>query len=309
MKWLTSVRTALAGGSRSAPATPAASPNMPSKADQHAKQVSCKQNPERVSDLRNRALTVMVRNWWDVCWFWLFPHYCYLGKLSFWVCLLAWGFPNQFSKLSAAFIRLTQLWVFSWIACFLYFYDPSYCAWIWMQWKWALRCKDETVCPCVCIQPVQNHCPGMPTRSHKWDWVYFVWISCFSLLTVSLIHCFTVLLYGKCYTLLPVPSLPLCPNIIKIQSATCSQGLLINLPIYCWKGSAQKLCRVMGHVCLCLCETTVGVLIPQPCNTDPAAILQYQCKPLLPDPAWTLNWMLNVVYFKLEKSQFYQKVL
>lgn len=62
MKWLTSVRTALAGGSRSAPATPAASPNMPSKADQHAKQVSCKQNPERVSDLRNRALTVMVRN-------------------------------------------------------------------------------------------------------------------------------------------------------------------------------------------------------------------------------------------------------
>lgn len=42
MKWLASVRSMLAGGSRSAPATPAASPTMSSKADQHAKQVSWK---------------------------------------------------------------------------------------------------------------------------------------------------------------------------------------------------------------------------------------------------------------------------
>lgn len=39
MKWLASVRAAFAGGSRSAPVTPAASPNMPSRADQRAKQV------------------------------------------------------------------------------------------------------------------------------------------------------------------------------------------------------------------------------------------------------------------------------
>lgn len=40
MKWLASVRSVLAGGSRSAPVTPAASPNMPSKADLRSKQVS-----------------------------------------------------------------------------------------------------------------------------------------------------------------------------------------------------------------------------------------------------------------------------
>lgn len=40
MKWLASVRAVLAGGSRSAPVTPAASPNLPSKADLRAKQVS-----------------------------------------------------------------------------------------------------------------------------------------------------------------------------------------------------------------------------------------------------------------------------
>ncbi|XP_051248275.1 neuron navigator 3 isoform X6 [Dicentrarchus labrax] len=39
MKWLASVRAVLTGGSRSAPVTPAASPNMPSKADRHAKQI------------------------------------------------------------------------------------------------------------------------------------------------------------------------------------------------------------------------------------------------------------------------------
>eukprot|EP00064_Thunnus_orientalis_P005368 superscaffoldBa00000521_g5382 len=39
MKWLASVRAMLPGGSRSAPVTPAASPNMPSKADLHAKQL------------------------------------------------------------------------------------------------------------------------------------------------------------------------------------------------------------------------------------------------------------------------------
>lgn len=62
MKWLASVRAALAGGSRSAPVTPAASPVVPSKADLHAKQVSCEQNPGRMPDLRSRMLMVMVKN-------------------------------------------------------------------------------------------------------------------------------------------------------------------------------------------------------------------------------------------------------
>lgn len=44
MKWLASVRSVLTGGSRSAPVTPAASPNMPSKADLRAKQVGCEQD-------------------------------------------------------------------------------------------------------------------------------------------------------------------------------------------------------------------------------------------------------------------------
>lgn len=41
MKWLASVRAVLAGSSSSAPVTLAASPNLPSKADLRAKQVSC----------------------------------------------------------------------------------------------------------------------------------------------------------------------------------------------------------------------------------------------------------------------------
>lgn len=41
MKWLASVRAVLAGNSSSAPVTPAASPNLPSKAELRAKQVSC----------------------------------------------------------------------------------------------------------------------------------------------------------------------------------------------------------------------------------------------------------------------------
>lgn len=44
MKWLASVRAMLAGGSRSAPVSPAASPVLPSKADLHAKQVRCLRN-------------------------------------------------------------------------------------------------------------------------------------------------------------------------------------------------------------------------------------------------------------------------
>lgn len=40
MKWLASVRAALAGSSSSAPVTPAVSPDLPSKADLRAKQVS-----------------------------------------------------------------------------------------------------------------------------------------------------------------------------------------------------------------------------------------------------------------------------
>ncbi|CAB1428023.1 unnamed protein product [Pleuronectes platessa] len=39
MKWLASVRAVFAGGSRSAPLTPAASPVIPSKADLHFKQL------------------------------------------------------------------------------------------------------------------------------------------------------------------------------------------------------------------------------------------------------------------------------
>lgn len=44
MKWLASVRAALSGVSRSAPATPVASPNPPSKAELRAKQVSARRN-------------------------------------------------------------------------------------------------------------------------------------------------------------------------------------------------------------------------------------------------------------------------
>lgn len=57
MKWLASVRAMLAGGSRSAPVTPAASPNMPSRADLHAKRVSCKH--VRMLDLESRMFTVV----------------------------------------------------------------------------------------------------------------------------------------------------------------------------------------------------------------------------------------------------------
>lgn len=53
MKWLSSVRAVLAGGSRSAPVTPAASPNLPSKADLHAKQVSSKQNHNWMLEKQN----------------------------------------------------------------------------------------------------------------------------------------------------------------------------------------------------------------------------------------------------------------
>lgn len=53
MKWLSSVRAVLAGGSRSAPVTPAASPKPPSKADLHAKQVSSKQNRNWMLEKQN----------------------------------------------------------------------------------------------------------------------------------------------------------------------------------------------------------------------------------------------------------------
>ena len=62
MKWLASVRSVLAGGSRSAPVTPAASPNMPSKADLRSKQVSCTWNHFRMLDLRNKMFMMMVKN-------------------------------------------------------------------------------------------------------------------------------------------------------------------------------------------------------------------------------------------------------
>lgn len=55
MKWLASVRAVLAGGSRSAPVTPAASPNLPSKADLRTKQVSCTQKSGCVLELRWRG--------------------------------------------------------------------------------------------------------------------------------------------------------------------------------------------------------------------------------------------------------------
>lgn len=42
MRWLASVHAMLVRGSRSAPVTPSTSPNLASKADLHAKQVSCK---------------------------------------------------------------------------------------------------------------------------------------------------------------------------------------------------------------------------------------------------------------------------
>ncbi len=124
MKWLASVRAVLAGGSRSAPVTPAASPNIPSKTDLHAKEVSCKQNPNRMLDLRSRMFMV---NWRDVYWFWLFSlqlHCCMNWWNSFFlVCLLAWGFPNQFCQLNAVFMRLTRLLVFSWIAFSFFFFS------------------------------------------------------------------------------------------------------------------------------------------------------------------------------------------
>lgn len=60
MKWLASVRSVLTGGSRSAPVTPAASPNMPSKADLRAKQVGCERNYNTMLDLRNRMLMMTV---------------------------------------------------------------------------------------------------------------------------------------------------------------------------------------------------------------------------------------------------------
>lgn len=62
MKWLASVRSVLAGGSRSAPVTPAASPNMPSKADLRSKQVSRTWNRIRMLDLRNKMFMMMVKN-------------------------------------------------------------------------------------------------------------------------------------------------------------------------------------------------------------------------------------------------------
>lgn len=59
MKWLSSVRAVLAGGSRSAPVTPAASPKPPSKADLHAKQVSKQANKIAIGCLRNRMLKLL----------------------------------------------------------------------------------------------------------------------------------------------------------------------------------------------------------------------------------------------------------
>lgn len=69
MKWLASVRAVLAGGSRSAPVTPAASPNLPSKADLRAKQVSCNQNYNRTLEKPNfhDGSKLMM------CLFWVFP--------------------------------------------------------------------------------------------------------------------------------------------------------------------------------------------------------------------------------------------
>lgn len=63
MKWLASVRAALAGGSRSAPVTPAASPNLPSKADLRAKQVSCYQNSKNGAEQES----VPVWNSFSLC--------------------------------------------------------------------------------------------------------------------------------------------------------------------------------------------------------------------------------------------------
>lgn len=148
---------------------------------------------------------------------------------------------------------LTRLLVFSWIV--LLIFTIRLIALGFQSGE--NECCGVQTRQCACVyarmQPAQNHCPGMRTRSHEWDWVYFAWTSCFPLLTVSLNQCLTVLLYGNSYTLPPVPNLPLCPSIIKNTiSYMFSRSTRKSADILLERKCAAKL-ENNRSVYLCLC--------------------------------------------------------
>lgn len=90
------------------------------------------------------------------------------GIAFLFVCLFAWGFPNQSCQLNSVLMHFTQLLIFSRIACILYFCDPSNCTWIVMQRKLAVWCvgsQSSHVCVCLCNM--------RKITVQEWDWVYF----------------------------------------------------------------------------------------------------------------------------------------